>query len=104
MNNPTHANLGAFVKATRKHRRWTLRDMAARCHTSFSTISRVENGEEVTFTMLLEIAAAFNMAVGDMLVAAGYTSGADMQHVAAVALARQAMDIGFRELSKRSST
>ena len=92
--------LGAFIKATRKHRRWTLRDMATRCRISHSTINRVENGGDCEVSALIEIARAFNLEVGDMLVAAGYTSEADTQRLAALSLARQAMDRGFREMSR----
>lgn len=90
--------LGAFIKATRKHRRWSLRDLANRCSTSFSTISRIENGEDCQLSALVEIASAFNLEIGDMLVAAGFTNGADVHRLAALSLARQAMEIGFREV------
>lgn len=96
----TLKDLGAFIHATRKNRRWSLRDMAQRCNTSFSTISRIENGEDCTLSNLIDVATAFNMQVGDMLVCAGYTDGEAHQRAAVMAVARLALEIGLKELER----
>lgn len=90
--------LGVFINETRKHRGYSLRDLAARSGVSFSTISRIENGEDFQFSHLIGIAEAFNMQVGDMLVAAGYSDSADVQYDAVVALARRALKIGLHSI------
>lgn len=95
--------LGAFIKATRKHRRWSLRDMSTRCNVAFTTISRIENGHDCEFSALVEIARAFNMEVGDMLIAAGYTANQDVTFDAVRALALRALNLGLRELMEEET-
>jgi transcriptional regulator with XRE-family HTH domain len=90
--------LGAFIRAMRKHRRWSLRELADRCGTSFSTISRIENGEDCQLSALIEIASAFNMEIGDMLVSAGFTQDSEKQYATAKTLAFRALEVGFNKL------
>ena len=69
--------IGEYIKTRRTECGWTLRDLSERSKgTSIGYLSDIERGEtDPSLGKLQEIAQAFDMGAGDLLVAAGYTVG-----------------------------
>ena len=66
--------LGLYIKHLRTLSRWSLRELARQSGVNASTLSRIEHGHDCTLSRLVDIAGAFGLGAGDLLVAAGYTS------------------------------
>lgn len=77
---PEGCGIGPYIQATRNRFGWSLRDLANRCGVSYSTISRIENGDDFHFSALEKIAQALGMRSGDLLVAARHTEQCEISY------------------------
>ena len=69
--------IGEYIKTRRAECGWSLDDLAARSGIVKSVIWHIESEDtSPTLSTLEDIARAFDMGAGDMLVEAGYTLGA----------------------------
>jgi transcriptional regulator with XRE-family HTH domain len=74
-------DIGIYIKTQRQSRNWSMDELARRSGVSKTHISNTENRHSDPSLHILQlIAKAFDTAVGDMLVDAGYTFRQDSDH------------------------
>lgn len=59
------SNIGRFIRARRKERNLTQKQLAEFCEVSFTFVNRVENGDlDITLSTLNKVLAVFNYETG----------------------------------------